>query len=754
MTRFSKKYNFLFTLLFAVLLFPSWITDPADNKSDNARIEALLAKMTLDEKAGQLNFRVSGVVTGPTATPMQTKILEDLVKEGKVGGFFNGYGAEFTASLQKVALQQSRLKIPLLFGADVVHGFRTIFPIPLAQAASWDLQEIERSEHIAAAEATAVGINWTFAPMVDISRDPRWGRIAEGAGEDTYLGSRIAYARIKGFQGNDYKSGTTLLACTKHFAAYGAAEAGRDYNVVEMTERTFRDVYLPPYKATVDAGAATFMASFNEIEGVPAHGSSYLFNQILRKEWGFKGLVVSDYGGINEMMAHGVVSTPAEAAKLSLEAGVDMDMMSESYVNELPALVKSGKVKMATLDNAVRRVLKLKFDLGLFDNPYKFSITSREQNEILAPDHLAAAKSLAKKSIVLLKNQNNTLPLSKEIKTLALIGPMADNKKDLNGTWAFFGNADDPVSLLEGVKQKVSKNTEVLFAAGCDFKSKSTAGFDEALKTAEKADAVIVAVGEDSDMSGEAASRSDLSLPGVQEELVQALIKTGKPVIVLVTSGRPLTIGNIDKTAPAIVQTWFLGTQTGNAIAEVLFGDYNPSGKLPVTFPRNVGQVPIYYNHKNTGRPYDESKDPNNTVKYASRYLDVSNSPLYPFGYGLSYTTFNYSDIQLSTKKLSRTGALKVTVTVKNSGQRDGEEVVQLYVRDLVGSVTRPVKELKGFKKLLLKAGESKEVTFNLTANDLAFHKRDMSFGAEPGAFKVFVGTNSDQVKEAGFVLE
>ncbi|WP_423148824.1 beta-glucosidase BglX [Rubrolithibacter danxiaensis] len=750
-----RQLNFFYSLILlsGVLLLAGWISKEKEDPTTK-KIDDLIAKMTFEEKAGQLNFRVAGVVTGPTATPMEAKVLEDLVKQGKVGGFFNGYGAEFTRRLQQTAMENSRLKIPLLFGGDVVHGFKTIFPIPLAQAASWDMDEIEKAERIAAIEASAAGINWTFAPMVDISRDPRWGRIAEGSGEDAYLGSKIAIARVKGFQGNDLKSASSILACTKHFAAYGAAEAGRDYNVADMSERTFRDVYLPPYKATIDAGVATFMAAFNEVEGVPAHGSDYLLNQILRKEWGFKGLVVSDYNGINEMISHGVVSDQPEAVELAIEAGVDMDMQGEAYINQLPKLVKEGKVSMATLDQAVRRVLKLKFDLGLFENPYKYSNVAREQNEILTKEHLDAAKILAEKSMVLLKNANNLLPLSKEVKTLAVIGPLANNKKDLNGTWAFFGNANDPVSILEGIKQKVSKNTKVLFAEGADIKGESRDKFTEAVNVAKQADVVVLCIGENSDMSGEAASRSMLDLPGVQQEFTDELVKTGKPLVVLLTSGRPLTIEKLDKTVPAILQTWFLGTQTGPAVASVLFGDYNPSGKLPVTFPRNVGQIPVYYNHKNTGRPYDEAKDPQGNVKYASKYLDVLNSPLYPFGYGLSYTSFDYSDIKLSKTEISMNEKLEVSVEVKNSGKRDGEEVVQLYVQDLVGSVTRPVKELKGFKKIKLKAGESKEVTFQLSSDNLAFHKRDMSFGAEPGKFKVFVGTSSADVKEAGFTLK
>ncbi|HYG40779.1 MAG TPA: glycoside hydrolase family 3 N-terminal domain-containing protein [Cytophagales bacterium] len=758
--KFPYKINFYGIFIFTFVVFTLISASPAKqekpSKKDDSRdkkIEELISKMTIEEKVGQLNFLVAGVVTGPTATPADPAKFTSLIKENKVGGFFNTYGADFTRQLQKVAVENTTHKIPLIFGADIIHGFRTIFPIPLGQAASWDMAEIERAERVATVEATAVGIHWNFAPMIDISRDPRWGRIAEGSGEDPYLGSMIAKARIYGMQGKDLSADNTMAACAKHFIAYGAAESGRDYNVADMSERTLRDIYLPPFIASIEAGVATMMPSFNEIDGMPATGNKFMLDSVLRKELGFEGLLVSDYGAINEMVNHGVAADSKEAAKLAIKAGVDMDMESYAYLTQLPQLIKEGKVNIETLNESVRRVLRLKYDLGLFDDPYKYSNASREKKEILAKDHLEAARTMAKKSIVLLKNENNLLPLSKDVKSIAVIGPLGDNKKELNGTWSFFGNENDPVSIIEGIKQKVSKNTKVLFAKGCEINTASTELFDEAIKTAENSDVVIMAVGEDASMSGEAASRATLDIPGVQLELIKAIHKTGKPIVVLLTSGRPLTINWVDENVPAILETWFLGTQTGNAIADVLFGDYNPSGKLPVTFPRSVGQVPFYYNHKNTGRPYDESKDPNNTWKYASRFIDVSNTPLYPFGYGLSYTTFEYSDIQLDKKQINPSEKIKVSVNVKNTGKVAGEEVVQLYIRDVVGSVTRPVKELKGFRKISLQPGETQAVAFEISANDLAFYNLDMTWGAEPGEFKVFVGTDSQNVKEAGFTL-
>jgi len=722
-------------------------TTPKNNSSSaiDTRVDSLLSLMTLEEKIGQLTLYTSDYdVTGPHIRKGYT----DDLKAGKVGSIFNAVGADYTRKLQDIAVKETRLGIPLLFGYDVIHGYKTIFPIPLGETASWDLDIMEKSASIAAAEAASEGIHWTFAPMVDITRDPRWGRIAEGAGEDTYLGMQVAKARVKGFQG-DLTSPNNVLACVKHFAAYGAPQAGRDYHTVDMSERTLREVYLPPYKAAIDAGVATVMTSFNEVDGMPASGSRFLMTNILRNEWGFTGFVVTDYTSIMEMIYHGVAGDTATAAALSLNAGVDMDMQSGFFQSALPQLVKDGKVKEQDIDIAVRRILKKKFELGLFEDPYRNSNTEREKETIMKPEYIEASRDVAKRSIVLLKNANNLLPLSKEIKKLAVIGPLADNKKELIGSWSAQGDGMKCVSVMEGIKSKVSASTQILFTTGSELNDKSTAGFAEAVKLVKQADVVVLAIGEAAWMSGEASSRTQITLPGVQQELANEIIKTGKPVIIVLMNGRPLAIPELDEKAGAILETWFLGTQAGNAIADVLFGDYNPSGKLPVTFPRSLGQVPIFYSAKNTGRPMEV--DPN--LKYTSKYLDESNYPLYPFGYGLSYTTFTYGDVQLSNKEISANDTLTVTCTVTNTGTRSGEEVVQLYVRDLVGSVTRPVKELKGFQKINLSTGESKSVTFQLTAVDLSFYRKDMSFGTEPGDFEVYVGGDSKNVKTGSFHL-
>jgi beta-glucosidase len=737
------------TLLFGVTLFLLSSCDSKTKKrTDNsidARVDSLLALMTLEEKVGQLTLFTSDYdVTGPT---MRASYLQDL-KAGKVGAIFNAVGAEYTRKLQEMAVKETRLGIPLLFGYDVIHGHRTIFPIPLGESASWDLEAMEKSARIAATEAAAEGLHWTFAPMCDISRDPRWGRIAEGSGEDVYLGARIAEARVRGFQGKQLGDLSSVLACVKHYAAYGAAQAGRDYHTVDLSDRVLRDVYLPPYKAAIDAGAATVMTSFNEVDGVPASGNRYLLTNILRDEWKFDGFVVTDYTSIMEMMHHGIAEDTAAAAALSLEAGVDMDMQAGFYIDKLPLLVKEGKLKEHLIDNAVRRILKKKFELGLFEDPYRYSNLQREKETIMKPEFLEASRDVARKSIVLLKNENQLLPLSKEIKTLAVIGPLANNKKEMIGCWSAQGDWTKSVSILEGIKRKVSSATQVLYAEGCNIRDDSTQGFAEAIAMARRADVVILAVGEEAGMSGEASSRAYLDIPGAQMRLIQAVQATGKPAVVILSNGRPLTINWVDKNVPAILETWFLGTQAGHAIADVLFGDYNPSGKLPVTFPRSVGQVPIFYSMKNTGRPMEVNN------KYTSKYLDESNDPLYPFGYGLSYTTFSYGDVRLSANTISGTDSLTVTVEVKNTGRLAGEEVVQLYVRDLVGSVTRPVKELKGFKKISLAPGETKTITFTLTTSDLSFYKRDMTFGTEPGKFHVFVGGNSRDTKSGEFTLQ
>jgi beta-glucosidase len=718
-------------------------TSDGANGALDSRVDSVLALMTLEEKVGQLTLYTSDYdVTGPS---IREHYKED-IKAGKVGAIFNAFGAGYTRKLQEIAVKETRLGIPLIFGYDVIHGYKTIFPIPLGESASWDLKAIELSARIAAEEASAEGLHWTFAPMCDIARDPRWGRVAEGAGEDVYLGSKIAEARVRGFQGDGLGKLNSVLACVKHFAAYGAAQSGRDYHTVDISDRVLREVYLPPYKAALDAGAATVMTSFNELDGIPASGSKYLMTDILRKEWGFTGFVVTDYTSIMEMIPHGIAEDTAAAAALALEAGVDMDMQSGFYNDKIPKLIQEGKIKESLVDQAVRRILRKKFELGLFEDPYRYCDPQREKQTIMKKEFLDAARDVARRSIVLLKNEKQVLPLSKDSKRIAVIGPLADAKKEMIGSWSAAGDGSKAVSILEGIRAKMP-NTEVLYAKGCNINDDSTRGFAEAIRTAKQSDVVILSVGESASMSGEAASRASLDLPGVQKQLVQEVLKTGKPVVVVLTNGRPLAITWLDESAPAILETWFLGTQAGHAIADVLFGDYNPSGKLPMTFPRSVGQIPIFYSMKNTGRPMD----PNN--KYTSKYLDESNEPLYPFGFGLSYTTFAYGEVKLSATSISDKDDITVACKVKNTGRVEGEEVVQLYLRDVVGSVTRPVKELKDFKKITLAPGEEQEVTFTLQQSDLSFYKKDMSFGTEPGKFIVSIGTNSRDLHDAEFLL-
>jgi beta-glucosidase len=701
----------------------------------NKRIDSLLTLMTLDEKIGQLTlYTTDWGSTGPTIR----EGYKNDIRSGACGNLFNSHGVAFTRELQRVAVEETRLKIPLLFGFDVIHGYKTIFPIPLGEAASWDMQAMEQSASVAAAEASAAGLHWTFAPMVDISRDPRWGRVMEGAGEDTWLGCRIAEARVRGTQGAQIGSPNRMLACVKHFAAYGAATAGRDYNTVDMSERFFREYYLPPYEAAVRAGAATVMTSFNDYDGVPASGNRYLLTDILRNEWDFDGFVVTDYTSINEMVNHGVVANDKEAGELALSAGVDMDMQGGIYQAHLKKSMAESKVSMAQIDEAVRRILRLKFKLGLFENPYKFCDENREKTTLLSAENRAIARDVSRKSIVLLKNEQNALPLKKNQK-IALIGALATDKSNLIGNWNGAGNANDCITVQQGLKD-ANPTGQFQIVKGCDIEGSDNSGFAEALEAAKNADVVVIVAGEAAMMSGEAASRSDIRLPGIQESLILALAKTGKPVVVVLMNGRPLALTNIASASTAILETWWLGTESGHAIADVLYGAYNPSGKLPITFPRSVGQIPIYYNYKSTGRPYD----PNS--KWTSRYIDDVNAPLYPFGYGLSYTSFEYASLVAAPSTGNQT--LEVSVTVKNTGSTAGEEVVQLYVRDLVGSVTRPVKELKGFQKILLQPGESKAIKFNLTKKDLSFYRKDMTFGFESGEFEIMVGGDSESVKK------
>ena len=718
------------------------------NKKVEHKIDSLLKIMTLNEKIGQMNqYNGKVAATGP-GKGREKDTLD--VKNGLVGSMLNIIGAKDTRYYQKMAMENSRLKIPLLFGYDVIHGFKTIFPVPLAEAASFDLEAIEKSARISAIEASAAGIHWTFAPMVDIARDPRWGRVVEGAGEDTYYGSLVGAARIRGFQGTNLGDTNTVVASVKQFAAYGKAEGGRDYNTVDLSYREMNEIYLPPFKAAVDAGVGTLMNAFNEFDGMPATGNGYLVNEMLKNKWGFNGLVVSDWQSILEMINHGVAKDKAEAALLAIKAGNDMDMESTAYRDELANLVKAGKVSEKLIDKAVRRILRIKFQMGLFDDPYRFCNPDREKRLELNPQHLETARDVARKSMVLLKNQNEVLPLSLNVKTIAVIGPLADSKADMLGSWSAKGEEKDVVSLLEGIKSAVKPGTDVLFEKGCNINDDSIGNFKKAVDLALRADVVVMAVGENGLMSGEASSRAILNIPGKQEEFIKEIMKTGKPVVLVLFNGRPLVINWVAQNVPAIVEAWLPGTEAGNAIADVLFGKYNPSGKLPISFPYAEGQIPVYYNHKNTGRPLNKA---NQKAKYFSKYIDIPNDPLFPFGFGLSYTSFKYSDLAVNSGSMKMGGSINVTVKVTNTGKYDGEEVVQLYTRDLVGSVIRPVKEMKGFKKVMLKVGETREITFTIKSGDLAFFTRDMSFKAEPGDFKVFVGTNSADCLEGGFTL-
>ncbi len=711
------------TIAIAVFTFSLLISGFAQNndpKSDSYRmktfIDALMKKMTVDEKIGQLNLPGSGdIVTGQAGN----SDIGKKIKEGKVGGLFNIKTVEKIRAVQKIAVEESRLKIPLIFGMDVIHGYETEFPIPLGLSCSWDMDLIKRSASIAASEASADGICWTFSPMVDICRDPRWGRIAEGSGEDPYLGSQIAKAMVRGYQGDDLSKNNTLMACVKHYALYGAAEAGRDYNTTDMSHLRMFNEYLPPYKAAVDAGVGSVMASFNEVDGVPATANKFLLTDVLRKQWGFNGFVVTDYTGINEMVAHGIGDLQTVSAR-ALMAGIDMDMVGEGFLTTIKKSLQEGKVTQAQIDFACRKILEAKYKLGLFDDPYRYCNEQRAKTEIFTDANLKAARETAAQSFVLLKN-NNVLPLKKS-GTIALIGPLADAKENMPGTWSVAADFSKAVSVLEGLKNVAGSGVNILYARGSNLSDdtlfEQRAGMfgksfqhdnrpdqeiiDEALAVANKSDVIVAALGESAEMTGESSSRSHINIPGAQEELLKALVKTGKPLVLVLFTGRPLTIKWEQDNVPAILNVWFGGTEAGNAIGDVLFGDVNPSGKLTTTWPQNVGQVPLYYNHKNTGRPLAEGKW---FEKFRSNYLDVSNDPVYPFGFGLSYTNFSYGDIQLSSKSLKGNQTLTASVKLTNTGTRDGKEVVQLYIRDVVGSITHPVKELKGFQKIDLKAG-------------------------------------------------
>jgi beta-glucosidase len=718
---------------------------PLQQPAEDRRIEALLAQMTLEEKFGQLQ-QLDGTADG-AYRPEHV----DLARKGLLGSTLNVRGAKNVNDLQKAAVEQSRLKIPLIFAFDVIHGYRTIFPIPLGEAASWDPAAAGRSAEIAAAEARAAGIHWTFAPMVDIARDARWGRIAEGAGEDPFLGAAMARARVHGFQGDDFSRPDRVVACAKHWVAYGAAEAGRDYNTVDLSEGTLRSVYFPPFKAARDAQVGTFMSAFNDLNGVPASANAFTLTKVLRDEWKFDGVVVSDYTSVVELIKHGIAAGEADAARLALPAGVDMEMVSRSYVTHGPRLVKEGRLPLAAVNEAVRRVLRLKLRAGIFDRPY--ADPARERTATLTPEFRAASREIAARSMVLLRNER-VLPLDPAIRRLAVVGPLADNRIEMMGSWTGDGRQDDVVSVLEGIKAAVSKTTEVTHAPGVTIDvqrmaAAATAGDREAITkavtVASAADAVVLVIGETGAMSGEASSRTSLELPGGQLELAQAVIGTGRPVAVVLMNGRPLSVEWLAEHAPAMVEAWFPGTEAGNAVADVLFGRINPGGKLPVTFPRNVGQAPIYYAQKHTGRP----PDPKN--KYTSKYLDAPWTPLYPFGFGLSYTTFRLTDVHLKPSRVRADGTVTVSVDVANTGAREGDEVVQLYVQDVVASLTRPIQELKGFQRVTLKPGEHRRVEFTLGPAELGFFDSQMRWIVEPGEFQVRLSNSSEGGLTASF---
>ena len=735
--KFSKFISCL--LLLSILTTTSVFAQKRNDADIERKINVLIARMTLAEKLGQLQQLDGDFPTG-AGRPEHF----EMVRSGTLGSTLNVRGAKNVNELQRAALA-SRLKIPHLFAFDVIHGYRTIFPVPLGEAASFDLEAAEQSAYIAAKESRAAGVAWTFAPMVDIARDPRWGRIVEGAGEDTFLGAQFARARVRGFQGTDYSQPDRVLACAKHWVAYGAALAGRDYGTTDISDNTLYNVYFPPFKAAKDAGVDTFMTSFNDLNGVPATANRWVMTDVLRKEWKFDGFVVSDYTAVMELIPHGTARDEADAAQLALNAGVDMEMVSRFYNKHGEQLVKDRKLTMATIDESVRRILRIKYRLGLFDKPY--TDETLEAKTLLTAEHRQKAREIATKSFVLLKNDNQTLPLGKNVKELAIVGGLADSKEDVLGSWNGDGKVADAVTLLEGVRNKLGTNTKIRYVKGCDAKCEDTSEFSKAVEAAKDSDFTLLVLGESAAMSGEAASRSNIDLPGRQLDLVKAIHATGKPYAVILVNGRPLTIPWLAENSPAILETWFAGTEAGNAIADVVFGDVNPSGKLPVTFPRSVGQIPIYYNMMSTGRPFKAEE------KYTSKYLDTPNTPLYPFGYGLSYTNFELSNLRLSSKQIALNGTLTVSADVQNTGSRDGTEVVQLYIRDLVGSLTRPVKELKGFERVALRAGEKRTVTFTLKPEHLGFYNANKKFVVEPGDFKVWVGQNSISGLEGDFTV-
>lgn len=757
------------SLLVAVALVPTLaFTQPAkkqDPKMDKF-ISELMKKMTVDEKIGQLNLVTAGEVT--TGTTASTGV-EAKIAAGQIGGIFSMTTPKKIRAAQELAVNKTRLKIPMIFGLDVIHGYKTTFPIPLGLSATWDIPLIEKTARIAAQEATADGINWTFSPMVDISRDARWGRISEGSGEDPYLGSQIARAMVKGYQGDDLTAVNTMMACVKHWALYGAAESGKDYNTTDMSLHRMYNEYFPPYKAAVEAGAGTVMTSFNDINGTPATANKWLVTDVLRKEWGFNGMVVTDYTGISELIDHGLGDLKQVSA-LSIKAGVDMDMVSEGFLNTLKQSLQDGKVSQSDINRACRLVLEAKYKLGLFEDPYRYCNEDRAQTELLTPANLKVARDAATKSFVLLKNDNQLLPLQKK-GTVAVIGPLANTRANMVGTWSVSSDLVNTPSLVEGMQSVLGNQVKIVRHLGSNLLEDAvyqehatmfgrTIPRDnrpeseivaEALQIAAQADVIVAALGESSEMSGESSSRTEIGIPAIQQRLLSELLKTGKPVVLVLFAGRPMTLTWENEHVPAILNAWFGGSETGAAVAEVLFGDVNPSGKLTATFPRNVGQLPIYYAHKNTGRPLAEG---GSFQKFRSNYIDVINSPLFPFGYGLSYTTFDYSDLKLDKSSIKAGQSIQASVTLSNTGKYDGEEVVQLYIKDVVGSITRPVKELKGFKKVFLKAGESTTVNFTVSEEELKFYNNDLKFVAEPGDFILYIGKNSQDLLESKFQLK
>lgn len=757
--------RFLLTAVITASAVTAMATPQADKDKMEQFIDNLMGKMTLQEKIGQLNLPVSGeIVTGQA----KSSDVAGKIRKGQVGGLFNVKGVENIREVQKIAVEQSRLKIPLLFGMDVIHGYETVFPIPLALSCSWDMEAIKESARIAAKESSADGICWTFSPMVDICRDPRWGRMAEGGGEDPYLGSEISAAMVKGYQGDDLTDKNTIMACVKHFALYGAPEAGRDYNTVDMSHLSMFNNYFPPYKAAIDAGVGSVMTSFNVVDGIPATGNKWLMTDVLRDRWGFDGFVVTDYTAISEMIAHGMGDLQQVSA-MSLSAGTDMDMVADGFLTTLEKSLKEGKVTMAEIDKACRRILEAKYKLGLFDDPYKYCDASRVKKDIFTAENRAVARKIATETFVLLKNENNLLPLQRKGK-IALVGPLANTKANMPGTWSVAAASDKYNSLYESMKQSLAGKAEVLYAKGSnlmyDAQREAEATMfgremrdlrsaqellDEALNVASQADVIVAAVGESSEMSGESSSRTNLEMPDAQRDLLTALKKTGKPIVLVYFAGRSTVMTWEQENFPAILNVWFGGSEAADAICDVVFGDVSPSGKLTTTFPKNVGQIPLYYNHLNTGRPLEAGKW---FSKFRSNYLDIDNDPLYSFGYGLSYTTFRYGDLQLSNNSMNERGKITASVTVTNTGNYDADEIVQMYIRDMVGSVARPVKELKGFERIHLKKGESRTVSFDITAEQLKFYNSALNWVCEPGEFEVMVGGNSRDVQTKKFSLQ